>query len=138
MSCASAASHLACNQCDVRSVSQWLSIALAAQDESLQPGRVSICSYVCVFVCVCACVWILARVWWCQEGKRWRIITLYIVFISLSILSFILKFLYFQFLPFFVIVQTLLPVFKIAIFSCDTSGILLSNIMTVNLTFDAI
>lgn len=52
--------------------------------------------------------------------------------------SVIFKFLYFQFLPFFVIVQTLLPVFKIAIFSCDTSGILSSNIMTVNLTFDAI
>ncbi len=55
----------------------------------------------------------------------------------LNILSFTLKFLFFQFLPYFVIVWTLLPVFKIAISSCDTLAIPLSNIMTDNLTVDA-
>lgn len=45
----------------------------------------------------------------------------------LSILSFTPKSLFFNFLPYFVIVWTLLPVLTL---SCHTSGILLSNIMS--------
>lgn len=72
-----------------------------------------------------------------SEGEEMEDYYLVYCIYILSILSFTPKSLFFQFLPHFVIVWTLLPVFKVPILSCDTSGILLSNIMTVNLTVDA-
>lgn len=67
---------------------------------------VSVHMCVRVFVSVCA-----VKVRWWEKAKKWRIIILYIVFIS---------WVFFQ-PPRFVLILTLLPVFKIPVLlSCDT------------------
>lgn len=98
MSCASEVSHLACNQCDVRSVSSDFLLPL------LQ--KMKVCNLVeCVSVtCVSVCLYVYSsESEMVSEGEEMEDYYLVYCIYILSIISFTPKF-FFQFLPYFVVV----------------------------------